>query len=484
MPLLPRKNNLDYNPDNIIQASKRLATISLEQMKNPLFDPDQATLSSMDAERNLEGNMSELGTKILDIQQLFTTGKNLAFREAQIKFNELDRERERADEINRRADIDFVEDRLADLFALYGEQGRMRGEGRKKGSKDKSPRKSKTRQNIQLEIEDETPSQRRDRLTQQSINRFFGRSPAREAMPSTLVSREPSGRYTPYPLLEYGNRLETTGAVADGDDEDPENEERSYDPYDRYDPFENYRWDNGGRYPDDNDDDDDDDDGDGRPRGRAPYGSPDPADLGEDVVNLKPSTIIGNITLSQVLQLITKKCREADILLISKIKPALQKLSQIQLQQLKQYYDVLTEGWKDFSNAKSIKRGVYTEVSVFTIINETLQYGDQIIKVMKEELDKLRMDLLVVVNSYKQNEAIAPPFYIPSNNKWFVNPEVRELVETGERLDDNGVPAETASISSTGTGSGRKMGGNRSKPKAIPTIWEASVRNCPTKYLL
>jgi hypothetical protein len=71
MPLLPRKNNLDYNPDNIIQASKRLATISLEQMKNPLFDPDQATLSSLDAERNLDANMSELNKKMLDIQQLY-----------------------------------------------------------------------------------------------------------------------------------------------------------------------------------------------------------------------------------------------------------------------------------------------------------------------------------------------------------------------------------------------------------------------------
>jgi hypothetical protein len=451
---------LDYNPDNIIQASKRLATISLEQMKNPLFDPDQATLSSMDAERNLEGNMGELGNKILDIQQLFTTGKNLAFREAQIQFKEFDR-------INRRADLDVLEDRMADLNALYGELSRMRGEGRKKGSKDKSPRKSKSRQNIQLVIEDEDPQDRRERLSQQSIRNYFRDvNVPNQTRPATIVSREPSGRYSVYPLLEYGNRLETTGAVADGDDENPENEDNSYDPFENY----NYR----GNYPDDSDDSDD---GDG---GRPPYGSPEPSDLGDNQNNPSPSIIIGNITLSQVLQLITKKCREADILLVSKIKPALQKLSQIQLQQLKQYYDVLTEGWDGFINAKSTRGGVYTEVSVFTIINETLQYGDQIIKVMKEELDKLRMDLLVLVNSYKQNEAIAPPFYLPSNNKWFVNPEVRELVETGERLDDGGVSPELQSFSSTGSG----RGGARSKPIAIPTIWEASVRSCPTKYLL
>lgn len=489
MPLLPRKNNLDYNPDNIIQASKRLATISLEQMKNPIFDPDQATLSSLDAERNLDANMSELGKKVLDIQQLFTTGKNLAFGEATkraIQYERDERLDEQEAELNRyRAEINRAENMFGDI---YGEIGRMRGEGRPKGAKDKSPRKTegykgrRPRQNIQLLIEDEAPSQRRDRLTQQQLNTYFNRSPARDAMPSTLVSREPNGRYSVLPIGDYSRRLETTGAVADADDEDPENEDEDYG----YNPFTGnrftgYRWDDGGEYPDDNDDDDDDDDSDGRPRGRDPYGNPDPADLNSEAKD--DGTILPQTSLSQVLQLITKKCRDADILLISKIKPALQKLSQQQLQQLTQFYDLLGRGWKDFSISTSKDR--QTTISIFTIINKTLQYGDQIIKVLKEELDKLRMDLLVVVNSYKQNEAVAPPIYLPSGDEWAVNPEVRELVESGERLDDNGVPAEIASVSSSGTGAGRR-GGRRSKsqPLGIPTIWNTSVRNCPTKYLL
>jgi len=472
MPLLPRKNNLDYNPDNIIQASKRLATISLEQMKNPLFDPDQATLSSLDSERNLDANMSELGKKILDIQQLFISGKNLAFGEAtkrNIQFEKEAKFNQQNDELRRqRQEINRAENILGDI---YEELGRIRGEGRKKGAKDKSPRKSKNRArpNIQLLIEDEPPSQRSDRLTQQQLYNYFQRSPARDTMPSTIISREPNGRYSVVPLLDYGRRLETTGAVADGDDEDPENEDYGYNP------FTGDRFDNGGDFPDDNDDDDDDDDGDGRPRGRVPYGNPYPADLYKDDRNI----YLPQTSLSQVLQLLTKKCRDADILLISKIKPALQKLSQVQLNQLRSFYDLLGKGWTEFISSAS-KDGK-TTIYLFEIINISLEFGDQIIKVMKEEFDKLRMDLLIVVNSFKQNEAIAPPFYLPLGNEWAVNPEVRELVETGEKLDEDGVSPELQNFTTTGSG---RRGVRRSQPIAIPTIWEASVRNCPTKYLL
>jgi hypothetical protein len=54
MPLLPDKNSLDYNPDSIINASKKIASISLERMKNPIEDPDFATLSNLNANKNLD----------------------------------------------------------------------------------------------------------------------------------------------------------------------------------------------------------------------------------------------------------------------------------------------------------------------------------------------------------------------------------------------------------------------------------------------
>jgi len=60
MPLLPDKNSLDYNPDSIINASKKIASISLERMKNPLEDPDFATLSNLNANKNLDNVVNTL----------------------------------------------------------------------------------------------------------------------------------------------------------------------------------------------------------------------------------------------------------------------------------------------------------------------------------------------------------------------------------------------------------------------------------------
>jgi hypothetical protein len=60
MPLLPKNNTLDYNPDATISASKKIKTIALERMKNPLEDPDQATLSTLDNQKNISSNFDRL----------------------------------------------------------------------------------------------------------------------------------------------------------------------------------------------------------------------------------------------------------------------------------------------------------------------------------------------------------------------------------------------------------------------------------------
>lgn len=80
MPLLPRKNTLDYNPNSIIDASKKLTAIALERMKNPLEDPDQQTLSTMEATRSLDSSVANLDSlasvfhsTLLRIQNLTAT---------------------------------------------------------------------------------------------------------------------------------------------------------------------------------------------------------------------------------------------------------------------------------------------------------------------------------------------------------------------------------------------------------------------------
>ncbi len=80
MPKLPVNNTLDYNPDGIVNASKKITNISLENMKNPLRDPDQATLSTVEAQRrvgdsfsNLEDLAGVFHSLILRIQNLIAT---------------------------------------------------------------------------------------------------------------------------------------------------------------------------------------------------------------------------------------------------------------------------------------------------------------------------------------------------------------------------------------------------------------------------
>lgn len=60
MPLLPAKNTLDFNPNSTILASKKIANIALERMKNPVLDPDQNTLTTLQAEKNIEDSFNKL----------------------------------------------------------------------------------------------------------------------------------------------------------------------------------------------------------------------------------------------------------------------------------------------------------------------------------------------------------------------------------------------------------------------------------------
>lgn len=80
MPNLPRKNTLDFNPDSIVLASKKLSAIALERMKNPVEDPDQATLSTLQAQKQLGATFDKLlemsgvfHSVVLRIQNLLST---------------------------------------------------------------------------------------------------------------------------------------------------------------------------------------------------------------------------------------------------------------------------------------------------------------------------------------------------------------------------------------------------------------------------
>jgi hypothetical protein len=444
MPLLPRKNNLDYQPDNIIQASKQLTTIALDNMKNPLTDPDQPALNALTSQKSVNGSMTEFSKMLIQLQSSFTKAKQEGVKVAKQMGIEID-------------------------LTLPS----MRGEGRPIGSKNKPtttpegvvrsvirvPRKKDKRR--LLIVDDDTierPLRNPDNL---SLYERVMRGQSRG-------SAEPVGRYGVLPVADYSRRMISQGAVADAEIDDPDEEDtrssvvpRSYsfgrergapddDPYDdddyssrssrdeRRDP--NY-W--------------DDADGDDTNSNHYPIGT-----LGRNPFDDLPIRLVTDVnpitSLSALLLDITKQIRYMDLMLISTIKPSVQQLNEQQLSILADAYKTLTKIGDDF---RSIEIGHGITLSIIDVFNEIIPFGSGITKVLLDELRKLKMDLLIVVNSFKQNEMIAPPNFTPTS--FWDNSSVREM-----------------------EGAGRSFSGRNMSGRDIPTIWKGAMRESAYKYML
>jgi len=467
MPLLPRKNNLDYQGDNIIQASKQLTTIALENMKNPLTDPDQPALSALSSQKSLSGSMDEFSKLLLQLQSSFIKAKQegarivgVYLRQQGARQGDRMRQQQYQEQMDEMNDIGMRIDEAEELQRqLQEEQARLRGEGRPKGSKNKpKPKPQPQRPSTLLQIEDAPPQQ-------PNIRTFFTSS-----QPVRRTSAEPVGRYGVLPVADYSNRMISQGAVADAviDDPDSEHTESSqptynrddddsstssarssipswYNPSDRASSSGNSSSSNRYRYGGDGDDWDD---GDGDDTNSSHYsngGAPQ-----QVIVDGNPNTILSSLILD-----ITRQIRYMDLLLISRIKPAVQQLNPSQLNTLSQAYATLTELWRTFS-VITINN---IEFSLVEYFKDVVNFGDQIIRILEEELNKLKIDLLIVVNSYKQNEAIQPPNFTP--NSFWDNSAVREM-----------------------EGAGRTFTGRNHSGRDIPTIWRGAQRECAYKYML
>ena len=480
MPLLPRKNNLDYQPDNIIQASKQLTTIALENMKNPLTDPDQPALNALTSQKSLNGSMDEFSKLLLGLQSSFIKAKQEGARLVKVYLRQqgarqgVDRMRQRRqDQMDEMENIGRRMSQAEELQRQINEEyERMRGEGRPKGAKDKQPRKKKGA-TAPLQIEDAPPSIPRSILSNPNPARPVGRrlvildedEDSRSSRSSTK-SAEPVGRYGVLPVADYSNRMISQGAVADSYIEDPDSTQTEssmpsyniddddsvtssipswYNPNDRASSSSNSSSSNRYRYGGDGDDWDD---GDGDDTNSSHY-----SNVGEPqqvIVDGNPNTILSSLILD-----ITRQIRFLDLLLISRIKPAVQQLNTAQLSTLSQAYGTLTEMWKTFS-VITINN---LDFSLAEYFKDVVNFGDQIIRILEEELNKLKIDLLIVVNSYKQNEAIQPPNFTP--NTFWDTSAVREM-----------------------EGGGRTFTGRNHSGRDIPTIWRGAQRECAYKYML
>ena len=436
MPILPRKNNLDYQPDNIIQASKRLTTIALSNMKNPLTDPDEPALNALSNQKSLNGSMNEFSKLLLQLQTSFIRAKQEGARLVSIFEGRVRRE-----DINQMmGQFSERQQQTENFLDELQNIARMRGEGRTKGAKDKVPRKSKKKI---LKIENGNPN----------IQDFFRNRSYGTTEINSIRSAEPVGRYGTLPLSDYSNRMISNGAVADAEVEDVDDEMSDLDmssivssrrgfPNGDDDSSSSSSSNGRGGFPDGGWDD-----GDGDDTNSSHY--PIPPDI-LDFNDENPEKTLSNLLLD-----ITKQIRYMDLLLISNIKPMVQQLTSQQLSTLSSAYSTLTSIWNDF---QTIEIG-NTTLRIVDYMKDVVQFGSQIFRILEEELNKLKIDLLIVVNSYKQNEAVQQPNFTPDS--FWENSAVREM-----------------------EGAGRTFTGKNTSCRDIPTIWRGAQRECAYKYML
>jgi hypothetical protein len=361
MPQLPKKNNLDYNPDATILASKKIRAIALENMKNPVLDPDQKTLSTLEAEKRLD--------------ETFNTLQELA------------------------GNYNSAILRLANTLATPARQGR----GRLKGGADRdtSVASSVSTSPSLREYEERL---RRDRsrfsafYSDDARNTFAVPSATRGVIDDDTMSELPEGGdfVIPYTPIDTGRRTES----------------RSF---------------------------------------------------------------------PELMFVIIQLVRKMDILLSSRIRPAINKLSQVQIDLLTKIYQMVENSKEEIQNPLT-RSGTdpYTGVARRRVNPPQLslplemsvfgQYGDEIFETFKVEVNKLLLNLTVIINSWKQNTPLGQQTEV-----------VRQVEGAGRK--PRGRPKKDT-MKMTLVGSGRNFYGETiNNSRDIPTIWQV-YRDCPTKYLL
>lgn len=456
MPLLPRRNNLDYNPNSIINASKTIKTIALENMKNPLLDPDMATLSSMDAERNLGINIDQLGQMYLDIER----------------------------------DIIKIAQFAGSSFSKYykGLEGAGMCGGATKSIElsNIEPSKKKAKKiPANLIIEEDTEEE----ITPKRRGRPKGSK--NKPKPSSLQSTAPAGsirsisssnpsissRFSSHPVSSSGNSQAIPLYVGgDPDDSDyyPDDDASSLPSSASYPSSRTSRSMRSGRsIPNDP---------------PIPFGSA--LDPNAPAHPTLPS-IISNLLISLI-----QKVQRMDFFLTSRIKPAYQKINQKQQEKLSKIMEGINNLYKNVIQQELGKADLryYTPNEPKTLerfIINVVDNGDELLGYLKTALDKLIVDLSVVLNSARRAGGVELELSPADNYALSV------AGFTGDpRIDRRPLvsPINYRNIDiQTGLGSGRKpkmtgcgrnfYGDKINNTRDIPTIYRA-YQNCPTKYLL
>jgi hypothetical protein len=424
MPQLPKGNSLDFNPDSIINASKKIKTIALANMKNPILDPDMKTLSAMDAERNLNVNIDSLGQMYLDVERDL-------IRVAQ-----------------------FAGTKIKTFQGLEG-SGRRTKRSMFGGADDKPK---------MIIEEDDEPAITTD-IVPADISppvKRRGRPKGSKNKPTQVSSSFPTSAFVP-PRFS-SDMVSSSGnpqarPYGDPDDDDPDDDASSY-PSSASNPNS-------------------------RTSGNAPVRYTRVNDFDDDVSNISQETDKPTIpkSISNLLLSIISKLQKMDFFLASKIKPAYAKITDKQqavltkiMEQIFNLYNVTIKqptAKTYFISRINVREERPNIGNLEEYIIDNVDNGDDLLSYFKKAIDKLILDLSVVINSARRVGAT----------------DFTKKVSYDASTPTNSYALELAGFQGAGrkvrmVGNGRNFYGDViNKSRDIPTIF-SSVRDCPTKYLL
>jgi hypothetical protein len=493
MPLLPRKNSLDFNPDATILASKKLSAITLENLKNPLQDPDQSTLSTLQAQKSLGDSFDRLEEMAGNYHSLvLRLGSVLGKQQTKIRDN-IDRQRGRGRKLKGGALTP------EELDAMFGD--------------NRSTSTGSTGSTV-------SPS-------------VFLRNP------SFYLNRDGSSSSN---LSNYLRRVQSDRQRFSGFYNDDERNSTATPASSVYSGMPDYPYDFSGEI----DIDDEDASTLTTARSFAPIMDlgGDGGDGGDGFIGEQVGANFNSLTFP-IIQLV----RRMNILINSRIKPAISALSQSQATRLTEIYQMVRNSYNDvvfpdtrrartnadpFTKTKlpvtrpdpralstyglpeysfGSKDDIYFTGRRASDLEEAIidqnQFGDEILSVWNKERQNLLLNLTTIINSWRQNtpsgqqtefsEDVNRSFQDTATRlgkkaelvkaqgsppyEGFNYQDVAGLESVGAGRKPRGRPRKTGAM--TLIGNGRNFYGDQiNHSRDLPTIFSGALRNCPTKYLL
>ena len=420
MPQLPKRNTLDFAPDSIISASKKLSVVQSSQMKDASeMDGVVRPIKNENDTRREMGRFTNIIGEIGDtFNRIRTLATSKGYRElADLAFGDLEEGAGRKHLARLYGGVDPSEEGLSAMEGLFN-----------------APKKKRaTKKKVELvEVEEEPTSSAPPVRT--IIDYFERMSSSSPRKAGTELPRHVSN-------ASYEDRQENRGQARSEARSDDVSELLDADGGDGYDSDPSSSSSGSSSIS-------------GR-RTEYPAGSVgDFEDTGESGYSVNQAIV------AQILK-ITKLTREADIIVLA-LKDYKQYLSESDIDELKIAYNVLIKKWEFFI-------APFEGFDFILYLTGKIDFVENMLKVLNDERKKLMMDIIILVNSYNASEAINPTF----DPTRLIQP-IRNVLDTFN--------SENETIKSIGAGR-NFYGKTINATKDIPNIY-GMRQSCPTKYLL